>query len=158
MASSHSSSETNREPHCGKYGWTWGATCYVRHSHFVSEQHVEPCLVERLVDRDERTLAWLAQGGAAGGVKEGSLRERVRCPSLVDWPVYPRLRGTMQGSERARNSVQPIPQCGPPELWASRDPGGAAFLRHIQRGPHPRPGRRRRTLQSCGGEHGRPEV
>ena len=25
------------------------------------------------------------------------LRERVRCTSLVDWPVYPRLRRTMQG-------------------------------------------------------------
>ena len=35
-------------------------------------------------------------------------RERVRCSSLVDWPVYPRLRGTMQGSERARNS-RPLP-------------------------------------------------
>jgi hypothetical protein len=25
--------------------------------------------------------------------------------SLVDWPVYPRLMGAMQGSEWARNSV-----------------------------------------------------
>jgi hypothetical protein len=25
--------------------------------------------------------------------------------SLVNWPVYPRLRGTMQGSECARNSA-----------------------------------------------------
>jgi hypothetical protein len=31
-------------------------------------------------------------------------RERARCSSLVDWPVYLRLRGTMQGSECARNS------------------------------------------------------
>ena len=31
-------------------------------------------------------------------------RERVRCSSLVDWPVYPRLRRIMQGSERARNA------------------------------------------------------
>ena len=31
-------------------------------------------------------------------------RERVRCSSLVDWPVYPRLRGTMQGVNAARNS------------------------------------------------------
>jgi TolB-like protein/class 3 adenylate cyclase/Flp pilus assembly protein TadD len=35
---------------------------------------------------------------------EGSLRERVRCSPLVDWPVYPRLRGTMQASTRARNA------------------------------------------------------
>ena len=26
---------------------------------------------------------------------EGSLRERVRCSTLVDWPVYPRLRRTI---------------------------------------------------------------
>jgi hypothetical protein len=32
-------------------------------------------------------------------------RERVRCSSLVDWPVYPRLRRTMQECERARNSA-----------------------------------------------------
>src|ERR1700729_3568113 len=31
-------------------------------------------------------------------------RERVRCSSLIDWPVYPRLRRIMQGSEWARNS------------------------------------------------------
>jgi hypothetical protein len=29
--------------------------------------------------------------------------EQVRCSSLVDWPIYPRLRGTMQGSTRSRN-------------------------------------------------------
>jgi hypothetical protein len=34
---------------------------------------------------------------------ERALRERVRCSSLIDWPVYPRLRGTMQGSTRCRN-------------------------------------------------------
>ena len=28
-------------------------------------------------------------------------RERVRCSSLIDWPVYPRLRHIMQGSERS---------------------------------------------------------
>jgi hypothetical protein len=27
----------------------------------------------------------------------------VRCSSLIDWPVYPRLRDTMQASTRARN-------------------------------------------------------
>ena len=30
-------------------------------------------------------------------MKEGSLRERVRCSSLVDWPVYSRLRGDYAG-------------------------------------------------------------
>ena len=35
---------------------------------------------------------------------EGSLRERVRCSSLVDWPVYPRLRRTMEAAALARNS------------------------------------------------------
>ena len=33
---------------------------------------------------------------------EGSLRERVRCSSLVDWPVYPRLKGTMRASNGAQ--------------------------------------------------------
>ena len=32
-----------------------------------------------------------------------ALRERVRCSSLVDWPVYPRLRRTMQASTNSRN-------------------------------------------------------
>ena len=35
---------------------------------------------------------------------EARKRERVRCSSLVDWPVYPRLRDTMQTSTRSRNS------------------------------------------------------
>ena len=34
---------------------------------------------------------------------EGSLPERVRCSSLVDWPVYPRLRGTMLTTTPKRN-------------------------------------------------------
>jgi hypothetical protein len=34
---------------------------------------------------------------------EGGPRERVRGSSLVDWPVYPRLRDTMQASTRSRN-------------------------------------------------------
>ena len=41
-----------------------------------------------------------AQGRAAGGGEDDELkrlRERVRCSSLVDWPVYPRLRGTYAG-------------------------------------------------------------
>jgi hypothetical protein len=36
-------------------------------------------------------------------------RERVRCSSLVNWPVYPCLRRIMQGSEWARNS-RPTPR------------------------------------------------
>ena len=42
----------------------------------------------------------------ARGEKAGPRRrkpERVRCSSLVDWPVYPRLGGTMQASTRSRN-------------------------------------------------------
>ena len=35
---------------------------------------------------------------------EARKRERVRCSSLVDWPVYPRLRRTMQTSTGARNT------------------------------------------------------
>ena len=42
-----------------------------------------------------RIVKRTAQGGIAGGVKQGSLRERVRCSSLVDWPVYPRLKRSM---------------------------------------------------------------
>ena len=34
---------------------------------------------------------------------EGGLRERVRFSSLVDWPVYPRLRGSMTASTSAYN-------------------------------------------------------
>jgi hypothetical protein len=33
----------------------------------------------------------------------GSLRERVRCSSLVDWPVYPRLTGIMLTTTSKRN-------------------------------------------------------
>src|SRR5271166_3577686 len=35
---------------------------------------------------------------------EARKRERVRCSSLVDWPVYPRLRGTMQKPTGGRNA------------------------------------------------------
>ena len=52
-----------------------------------------------------------ARRGCRRSEIEASLRERVRCSSLVDWPVYPRLRGTMQGS-----SVRAIRACG----WAAR--------------------------------------
>jgi hypothetical protein len=34
--------------------------------------------------------------------EEARKRERVRCSSLVDWPVYPRLSGTMPASTRSR--------------------------------------------------------
>jgi hypothetical protein len=35
-------------------------------------------------------------------------RERVRCSSLVDRPVYPRLRGTMQAATDGRNVTAAI--------------------------------------------------
>ena len=34
---------------------------------------------------------------------KAALRERVRCSSLVDWPVYPRLRRTMLTTPPKRN-------------------------------------------------------
>ena len=60
--------------------------------------------VDRSGHRPRADLRWHAQGGAAGAVKqlERRLWERVRCPSLVDWPVYPRLRRTMRASSRSR--------------------------------------------------------
>ena len=42
---------------------------------------------------------------------EGSLRERVRCSSLVDWPVYPRWRRTVQGSNCACNAGDSVLGC-----------------------------------------------
>ena len=70
--------------------------------------------------------------GASGGMKqvEGSLRERVRCSSLVDWPDYPRLKGTMQGSECARNSAARVAAARSFGCWRT--------------GPPPLPSRRRR--------------
>jgi hypothetical protein len=44
-------------------------------------------------------------------------RERVRCSSLVDWPVYPRLAHTM----RASNGAQCIEVT--PQGWADRGAG-----------------------------------
>jgi hypothetical protein len=68
----------------------------------------------------------------------------------------------LAGLSAVRAHVQFGPAQSPnavrPELRASNDPGGAACLRHTQRGPQPRLGRRRGTLHSCGGEHVRPEV
>ena len=59
---------------------------------------------------DVSRLAWRSSTGmqahpARTFEEEARKRERVRCSSLVDWPVYPRLRRTMQGSERLRNLV-----------------------------------------------------
>jgi hypothetical protein len=41
--------------------------------------------------------------------EEARKRERVRCSSLVDWPVYPRLRRTMRASKGGRNSGRHSP-------------------------------------------------
>jgi hypothetical protein len=78
-----------------------------------------------------------AQGGAAGGAKqlEGSLRERVRCSSLVDWPVYPRRRRTMEASSRSRNSARPMAAGDRPDRgWATSRDGGSLILSDV-RGP-----------------------
>jgi hypothetical protein len=37
------------------------------------------------------------------GRENARKEDRVRCSSLVDWPVYPRLRRIMWGAERVRN-------------------------------------------------------
>ena len=42
-------------------------------------------------------------GDCAKEMKEGSGRERVRCSSLIDWPVYPRVAHTMRASNGGRN-------------------------------------------------------
>jgi hypothetical protein len=39
-------------------------------------------------------------------LEEARKREPVRCSSLVDWPVYPRLRRTMRASTPARNPTK----------------------------------------------------
>ena len=46
-------------------------------------------------------------------VEEARKRERVRCSSLFDWPVYPRLGHTMRASNEA--------QCGS-RVWLLRNP------------------------------------
>jgi hypothetical protein len=53
-------------------------------------------------ERGER-LIWL----------EDAMADRLRYSSLVDWPVYPRLSRTMQGSERPRNSGRRNPSLRP---------------------------------------------
>ena len=63
----------------------------------------------RLSRPPRATVRGHAHGGAAGGRMKAALRERVRCSSLVDWPVYPRLRRIMQGSEWAAQFGAP---CG----------------------------------------------
>jgi len=55
-------------------------------------------------------------------VLEARKRERVRCSSLVDWPVYPRLRRIMQGSERARNAGPAVGWPGSGLFWTERLP------------------------------------
>jgi hypothetical protein len=56
-------------------------------------------------------------------------RERVRCSSLVDWPVYPRLRGTMQASTRCRNKpMHAVFQRVPQLLSVMRKPGWAGAI------------------------------
>jgi hypothetical protein len=57
---------------------------------------------------ESRKLAAILIGAAGGGEDDElkRLRERVRCSSLVDWPVYPRLAHTMRASNDA--------QCGAP--------------------------------------------
>ena len=69
--------------------------------------------LKRAASNHEFTMA-VRKSGAAGRVTEDPeargekagpktrKRERVRCSSLVDWPVYPRLRGTMQRRARAQ--------------------------------------------------------
>ena len=37
---------------------------------------------------------------------EGSLRERVRCSSLVDWPVYPRLAHNYAGVKLRADAIR----------------------------------------------------
>jgi hypothetical protein len=49
---------------------------------------------------------------------KGSLRERVRCSPLVDWPVYPRLAHTMRASNDA--------QCGPTQAPNASNPSHSA--------------------------------
>jgi hypothetical protein len=66
-----------------------------------------------------------AQGGAAGGVKkqpEGTVRERVRCSSLVDSPVYPRYWRPTTSSGRG-DVIFPSA-----ELAGSHGPAGGALI------------------------------
>ena len=51
------------------------------------------------VRRDRVTSRTLKIGEAVFG----SLTSGVRCSSLIDWPVYPRLRRTMRADSRSRN-------------------------------------------------------
>ena len=50
-------------------------------------------------------------------MNQASLRERVRCWLLVDWPVYPRLAHNMRATNdaqrgaRLRNALEVIPLC-----------------------------------------------
>jgi hypothetical protein len=54
------------------------------------------------LDEGAHFRPWACARRGRGGVTqpEGSLRKRMRCSWLVDWPVYPRLRRTMGASTR----------------------------------------------------------
>jgi TolB-like protein len=73
-------------------------------------------------DRDY--LRGPAQSRDAGGVSEGSLQERVRCWSLVDWPVYPRLSRIMRDSPRSCNLAAMTLRAGKPDFSNSPAAGG----------------------------------
>ena len=76
-------------------------------------------------------------------------RKRLRCSSLVDWPGHPRLRRTMQVSERARNSGRTMAMASSTSRRAakplrtrratagprSRTCGGRASCPHTRRKP-----------------------
>ena len=59
---------------------------------------------------------------------EASLRERVRCSSLVDWPVYPRFGRTRLTSARTRNAGRRSAPGGSPRFrpWRLRASGAGA--------------------------------
>ena len=48
---------------------------------------------------------------------EGCLPERVRCSSLVYWPVYPRLARTMRASNDAQCGAERSAPSGPSGQW-----------------------------------------
>jgi hypothetical protein len=85
---------------------------------------------------------------------EARKRKRVRCSSLVDWPVYPRLRRTMQGSGWVRNAGRRGPQRGfapasRPDHALLAD-GRARFFQHPRAAPPVRSLRRQKARPSEG--------
>jgi hypothetical protein len=90
-----------------------------------------PLLNSQCGRRTDGIQAWKRTRLAPLGLKARK-RERVRCSSLVGWPVYPRLRRTMQASMDARNagltraeSAERTPVCG--RLRGPRSPVLAFF-------------------------------